>query len=93
LFEYSDFSILIRMEKPNAPHPYRLIFAQNMRQIRRLKELSQEELAFNACVSKTYISEIERGSRSVSIDVMGQIADALGIPLEDLVRKDLLQIR
>lgn len=81
------------MEKPTTPNPYRLIFAQNMRQVRRLKEFSQEELVFSARVSKTYISEIERGSRSVSIDVMGQIADALGIPLEDLVRKDLLQLR
>lgn len=75
------------MEKTNPPHPYRLIFAQNMRQTRRLKEISQEELAFEAQVSKTYICEIERGSRAVSIDVMGRIADALEVPLEKLLFK------
>lgn len=80
------------MNKSNTPHPYRLIFAQNMRQIRRLKEISQEELAFEAGISKTYVCEIERGSRAVSIDVMGRIADALAIPLEQLLLRDLTKI-
>lgn len=62
-----------------------------MRQMRRLKEISQEELAFNAAISKTYVCEIERGSRAVSIDVMGRIADALEIPLEKLLHNDLLR--
>lgn len=73
------------MEKLHTPHPYRLIFAQNMRQIRRLKEISQEELAFDAQISKTYVCEIERGSRAVSIDIMGKIADALDTPLAKLL--------
>lgn len=76
------------MEKTNTPHPYRLVFAQNMRQIRRLKEISQEELAFDAGISKTYVCEIERGGRAVSIDVMGRIADALEMPLETLLQRD-----
>ena len=87
------FSILSHMEKTHAPHRYRLIFAQNMRQIRRLKELSQEELAFSANISKTYVCEIERGSRAISIDVMGQIADALEMPLEEMLKQDLLPIK
>lgn len=81
------------MEKQNLPHPYRLIFAQNMRQIRRFKEISQEELAFEAGVSKTYICEIERGGRAVSIDVMGKIADALDTPLAQLLMRDLIQFK
>ncbi|UOP07506.1 helix-turn-helix domain-containing protein [Alysiella crassa] len=58
-----------------------------MRRIRRLKEISQEELAFDAQISKTYVCEIERGSRAVSIDVMGRIADALQMPLSELLNK------
>ena len=60
-----------------------------MRQVRRLKEISLEELSFRANVSKTYINEVERGSRAVSIDVMGRIADALEMPLEKLLQRDL----
>ena len=80
------------MKKNTAPHPCRPIFAQNMRQMRRLKEISQEELSFRADVSKTYICEIESGSRAVSIDVMGRVADALEIPLEKLVQRNLTDL-
>lgn len=79
------------MKSPTVPHRYRLIFAQNMRQIRRLKEISQEELAFKANISKTYVCEIEQGSRAVSIDIMGNIADALELPLEKLLLENSFQ--
>ena len=36
-------------------------------------------------MSRTYVSEIEKGDRNVSIDNMGALADALGVPLKDLV--------
>lgn len=92
MFSSDAFFILDDMEKASQPHTYRLIFAQNMRQIRRLKEISQEELAFEAGVSRTYINEIEGGRRAVSIDVMGRISDALGLPLEQLLKRDLTKI-
>lgn len=70
-------------------HPYRLIFAKNMRKIRRWRDISQETLAINANVSRTYIGEIERGERAVSIDVMGKIADTLEIELFELLKDSL----
>ncbi|WP_265490533.1 helix-turn-helix domain-containing protein [Mergibacter septicus] len=54
--------------------------------IRRVKDISQESLAFEAEISRAYISDIERGKRSVSIDVMGKIADALDVNLPDLLQ-------
>lgn len=82
------------MKKSNqTPHLYRLIFTQNMRQLRRIKEFSQEELAFQAGISKTYVCEIENGGRAVSIDLMGQIADALETPLDKLlIEQDLTKM-
>ncbi|WP_165089002.1 helix-turn-helix domain-containing protein [Neisseria yangbaofengii] len=71
-------------ESPISPITYRLIFAQNVGQIRRLKEFSQEELAHLAGVSRIYIGEVECGERNVTIDVMGRIANALNMPLEQL---------
>ncbi|QDJ13622.1 transcriptional regulator [Mergibacter septicus] len=67
-------------------HPIRQIFAKNVRMIRRVKDISQESLAFEAEISRAYISDIERGKRSVSIDVMGKIADALDVNLPDLLQ-------
>ena len=77
------------MKKENtAIHPIRHTFANNLRKIRRLKDISQEALAFDAELSRAYISDVERGKRAVSIDAMGKIADALEISLIDLLRND-----
>lgn len=91
LLDDSYIHILINMTiKRNQAHQTaRQIFAQNMRTIRRLKEISQENLAFDAEVSRAYIGEVERGNRSVSIDVMGRIAEALDVPLSDLLKEQL----
>lgn len=67
----------------------RQIFASNLRRYRRVREISQEELALNAHMSRSYVSGIERGERNVSIDNMGVLADALGVALKDLVDPDL----
>ncbi len=67
----------------------RQIFAKNMRIIRRLRDISQENLAFDAEVSRAYIGDVERGNRSVSIDVMERIAVALDVPLADLLKEQL----
>ncbi|WP_115133705.1 helix-turn-helix domain-containing protein [Neisseria zoodegmatis] len=72
--------------------PYSLVLTQDIYQIRCLKGISQEELAFEAGISKTYICEIERGSGAVSIDIMGWIADALELPLEELLQRDLAKL-
>lgn len=71
---------------------YRLIFAENVRQIRRFKEFSQEELAHRAGISRVYIGEVERGGRNLTIDVMERIAAALDIPLEQLLQRGLTKI-
>ena len=63
----------------------RKVFARNVRKLRRLLEVSQEALALESGLSRTYVSEIERGERNVSIDNMGALADALNVPLKDLV--------
>jgi transcriptional regulator with XRE-family HTH domain len=63
----------------------REVFARNVRRVRRWKEISQESLALEADLSRPYIGQIERGERAVSIDIMGQIAIALGVALRELV--------
>lgn len=81
----------IRMEKVSKPHAARMVFAKNLRQVRRLKEVSQEALALQAGLSRTYVSEVERGERNVSIDNMGLLADALGVKLKDLLDPEMLK--
>lgn len=69
----------------------REVFARNLRLARRLKDISQEELALRAGLSRPYVGSVERGERNVSIDNMGLLAQALGVPLHDLVNPDMFQ--
>lgn len=63
------------------------IMAINLRRIRHDKQLTQEELADSAGLSARYIGAIERADVSASVTVLGQIADALGVPPSELVTK------
>ena len=69
----------------------RLRFAQNLRTLRRLKNISQEELAFSAGISRVYLSDVERGNRAVTIDGMGKLAVGLDVDLVVLLDKNPLQ--
>ena len=55
--------------------------------LRRNKKFSQEELADRAAIHQTYLSGVERGRRNPSILVLERIAKALGVDIEDLVRR------
>lgn len=82
-------TMLGSMKKPSKSLTAREIFCKNLRLARRLKEISQEELAFRADLSRTYVSEVERGARNISIDNMGLLAQALDVPLRDLVDPEM----
>lgn len=61
-------------------------FGQKVRKLRLTKGLSQEKLSFKSKLHRTYISDIERGTRNVSIKNVQKIAHALGVmPAELLV--------
>lgn len=49
--------------------------------------LSQEELAFRSGFHRTYISDIERGSRNISLKAIYSICSALKINPSELFRK------
>jgi transcriptional regulator with XRE-family HTH domain len=61
-------------------------FASNVRRIRRAQDVTQEELADRAGINATYLSELERAAKgNPTLNVMEGIADALGVPLIDLL--------
>lgn len=59
----------------------------NVRRLRQKKDWSQEELAFEAGLHRTYISGVERGVRNPTILVLEELALALEVPPSELLRK------
>lgn len=62
------------------------VLATNMRQVREASGLSQELLALEAEVDRTYISQVERGVCNPSLRVLYQIASVLKVPVSDLLQ-------
>ena len=61
------------------------IFGKNVRLFRRKKGLTQEELAEKCHCYQHYISEVENGKRSISLQTCFIIAEVLEVSLEELI--------
>lgn len=61
-------------------------FGRAIRQARKDRKVSQEELAARADLHRNYIGLIERGERNASIKTLIQIARALQLSPADLLR-------
>jgi len=57
----------------------RQIVARNLRRIRGERSLTQEELGFRAEVNRSYISDLERGKYSASVEMLDKLARALNV--------------
>lgn len=62
-----------------APSALRRIVADNVRRIRRELAMSQEELAGQAQLHRTYVGAIERAERNLSLDNIERLAMALKV--------------
>jgi len=62
-----------------------LNFGDRMKKARLALGLSQEKLALDCGLDRTYISSVERGKRNISLVNIHRLAIALGIPAAELV--------
>lgn len=63
------------------------LFGLNVRRHRKLKGMTQEELAAAAEMERSYVSDLERGTRNPSIAALGRIAEALEVEPHVLLLK------
>lgn len=64
----------------------RKILGANLKRLRTAKGWSQEDYAFEAGIHRTYISDIERGARNPTIEVLVKLAAPFGVEAADLIR-------
>ncbi len=64
------------------------IFGERVRQLRKVKDISQEELAHRANLHRTYIGMIERAEKNITLLNIEKIANALEVKIQDLFKKN-----
>ena len=62
------------------------MFATNLRRLRHAKGLSQDDLAYEARVSRSYLSQIEKGVFFASLKIVGRLAEALKVEPAELLK-------
>ena len=69
-------------------------FGQTVKSMRMERNLSQEQMAFKACIDTHYLSNIETGQRNVSLDIIERIANFFGVSISELfVRVERCDVR
>lgn len=58
----------------------------NLRKAREAKEWSQEELAYQCGVHRTYVGSVERGEYNVTILTLRKFTKSLGLSLRDVLQ-------
>ena len=59
--------------------------ARNLRRLRQSRNWSQEEMAHQADIHRTYVSDLERCARNPSIEVIERVAKALNVKMGELL--------
>jgi transcriptional regulator with XRE-family HTH domain len=76
-----SFVQINRMDK----NPILIRFGDRVKEIRRSKGLSQEQLSFKANLHRTYIGMIERAEKNITLINIDKIAKALEVKIVDLM--------
>lgn len=72
---------------PNRSVLLREILGESLRELRTAQRLTLREVSGRAQVSLGYLSEIERGQKEASSELLNAICGALGVPLSSLLRQ------
>jgi transcriptional regulator with XRE-family HTH domain len=68
-------------------------FGRVLREQRNMADLSQEQLALNADVDRTFVSQMERGIRQPTLTTLFKLAKALDVQPSTLVSRTEKQLR
>lgn len=79
---------MARKTSPTAPVvSARERISANLKRLRAMHELSQEQLAERAEFHRTYVSQLERRVTNITIDGLERLATALEVDITELLKK------
>lgn len=56
----------------------------NLRRLRVERDISQERLAFDSGVDRSYLGGVERGEENPTVDILDRLATILAVPIASL---------
>ena len=62
----------------------RALVGWNLRRLRVTRDVSQERLAFDSGVDRSYLGGLERGEENTTVDVLERLAETLTVKLSEL---------
>jgi transcriptional regulator with XRE-family HTH domain len=75
------------LTEKSGPRFIRECFGDAVRLRREELELTQEELAASADIHRTYLSDVQRGSRNISLVNIEKLAQALSLRISELFQR------
>jgi len=63
------------------------LLGRNVREARQRKRVTQEALALEADMKRSYLSELEAGKRNPTVKALGRLATALGVEPAETLRQ------
>jgi len=67
----------------------RKLFGHNIRRLRSERGLTQADLALKAGLNRSYLGNVERGQRNISLDNIAKVAHALAVSPEVLLKSEV----
>lgn len=61
----------------------KILVGQKIREFRKIRNMTQEQLAYTSQLDRTYINSVENGRRNISIVNLEKIAKGLHIQIKD----------
>lgn len=71
---------------PKTSSPERLLFGRRVREERKARDWTLEDLSYHTGLAWNYIADVERGERNVTLDTASKISAGLEVPLWQLLR-------
>ena len=71
----------------------REVFAGNLRRLRHAKGLSHDDLAYEAKIGRSYLSQLEKGAFYASLKIVGKLAAVLDVEPAELLRLPERKVR
>ena len=57
----------------------KILVGERIKQLRKEKQISQEELANSAVMARGFVSGVETGKRNITVETLGKIVEVLGV--------------